>query len=58
MKAYQEDTENIKKKYWVRYDVERFLKNSQKKVNKISFKRENIKKLYPSHSTPNFLTNY
>ena len=58
MKAYQEDTENIKKKYWVRYDVERFLKNSQKKVNKISFKREKIKKLYPSHSTPNFLTNY
>jgi len=58
MKAYQEDTENIKKKYWVRYDVERFLKNSQKKVNKISFKSEKIKKLYPSHSTPNFLTNY
>ena len=58
MKAYQEETENIKKKYWVRYDVERFLKNSQKKVNKISFKREKIKKLYPSHSTPNFLTNY
>ena len=58
MKAYQEDTENIKKKYWVRYDVERFLKNSQKKVNKISFKREKIKKLIPSHSTPNFLTNY
>jgi len=58
MKAYQEDTENIKKKYWVRYDVERFLKNSQKKVNKISFKSQKIKKLYPSHSTPNFLTNY
>ena len=58
MKAYQEDTENIKKKYWVRYDVERFLKNSQKKVNKISFKSKKIKKLYPSHSTPNFLTNY
>ena len=58
MKAYQEDTENIKKKYWVRYDVERFLKKSQKKVNKISFKSEKIKKLYPSHSTPNFLTNY
>ena len=58
MKAYQEDTENIIKKYWVRYDVERFLKNSQKKVNKISFKSEKIKKLYPSHSTPNFLTNY
>ena len=58
MKAYQEDTENIKKKYWVRYDVERFLKNSQKKVNKISFKSEKIKKLYPIHSTPNFLTNY
>lgn len=58
MKAYQEDTENIKKKYWVRYDVERFLKNSQKKVNKISFKSGKIKKLYPSHSTPNFLTNY
>ena len=58
MKAYQDDTENIKKKYWVRYDVERFLKNSQKKVNKISFKSQKIKKLYPSHSTPNFLTNY
>ena len=58
MKAYQEDTENIKKKYWVRYDVERFLKNSQKKVNKISFKSKKIKKLYPSHSTPNFLTKY
>ena len=58
MKAYQEDTENIKKKYWVKYDVERFLKNSQKKVNKISFKSQKIKKLYPSHSTPNFLTNY
>ena len=58
MKAYQEDTENIKKKYWVRYDVERFLKNSQKKVNKISFKSQKIKKLYPSHSTPNFLRNY
>ena len=58
MKAYQEDTENIKKKYWVRYDVKRFLKNSQKKVNKISFKSKKIKKLYPSHSTPNFLTNY
>ena len=58
MKAYQEETENIKKKYWVRYDVERFLKNSQKKVNKISFKSQKIKKLYPSHSTPNFLTNY
>ena len=58
MKAYQEDTENIKKKYWVRYDVERFLKNSQKKVNKISFKSQKIKKLDPSHSTPNFLTNY
>ena len=58
MKAYQEDTENIKKKYWVRYDVERFLKNSQKKIKKISFKNEKNKKLYPSHSTPNFLTNY
>ena len=58
MKAFQEDTELIKKKYWVRYDVERFLKNSQKKIKKISFKNEKNKKLYPSHSTPNFLTNY
>ena len=58
MKAFQEDTELIKKKYWARYDVERFLKNSQKKIKKISFKNEKNKKLYPSHSTPNFLTNY
>ena len=58
MKAFQEDTELIKKKYWVRYDVERFLKNSQRKIKKISFKNEKNKKLYPSHSTPNFLTNY
>ena len=53
MKAYQEDTENFKKKYWVKYGVDRFLKNNQKKVKKISFKSEKIKKLYPSHSAPN-----
>ena len=59
LKAYQEDTDNIKKKYWVKYDVDRFLKNKQRKGSMtISLKNEKIKKLYSSLSTPNFLTNF
>ena len=59
LKAYQEDTDNIKKKYWVKYDVDRFLKNKQRKGSMtISLKNEKIKKLYSSPSTPNFLTNF
>ena len=55
-KAYEEDTENINKKYWIKYDVDRFLKHNQKRgSSNISLKNIKIKKLYSSQSSPNVL---
>ena len=56
-KAYEEDTENINKKYWIKYDVDRFLKHNQKRgSSNISLKNIKIKKLYSSQSCPNVLS--
>lgn len=53
-KANEEIAENIKKKYWIKYDVDRFFKHAQRKgPNNISLKNIKIQKLYSSQSTPN-----
>ena len=58
LNAYKEDIERIRNKYWIRYDVDRFLKNKQKKeLNNFSLSTKNVenKKLFSSQSTPNIL---
>lgn len=60
LNAYKEDIERIRNKYWIRYDVDRFLKNKQKKdLNGFSLSTKNVenKKLFSSQSSPNILIN-
>ena len=60
LRNYKEGAKQIKKKYWIRYNVDRFLKNKQK----IAFnnfpnttKNPDSKKLFGSQSSPNVLSN-
>ena len=58
LKAYKEDIEIVKRKYWEKYDVDRFLKKNQKKgINLYPLSSKNIdsKKLFSSQSSPNIL---
>ena len=56
--VYKEEVERIQKKYWERYDVNRFLKNKQKLglvgLPFTTTNREN-KKLFSSQSSPNVI---
>ena len=60
LRAYKEGAEQIKKKYWIRYNVDRFLKNKQK-TDFSNFpnttKNAESKKLFGSQSSPNVLSN-
>ena len=58
LRAYKEESEKIKKKYWARYNVDRFLKNKQKtELNLIPLSTKNVdsKKIFASQSSPNVL---
>ena len=56
LRANKEEADKIKKKYWIRYNVDRFLKNKQKMELKgfsLSTKNGDSKKLFSSQSSPN-----
>ena len=58
LNGYKEEIERIRNKYWARYDVDRFLKNKQKKgLGEFSLSPKNFenKKLFKSQSSPNIL---
>ena len=60
LRNYKEGAEQIKKKYWIRYNVDRFLKNKQKTaLNNFPHTTKNAesKKLFASQSSPNVLVN-
>ena len=60
LRNYKEGAEQIKKKYWIRYNVDRFLKNKQKTaLNNFPHTTKNTdsKKLFASQSSPNVLLN-
>ena len=60
LRAYKEGAEQIKKKYWIRYNVDRFLKNKQKTAFSNfpnTTKNAESKKLFGSQSSPNVLSN-
>ena len=58
LRACKEKSEKIKKNYWVKYNVDRFLKNKQKNLlnnQPFSTKNADSKKLFASQSSPNVL---